>query len=134
MFNTETRILVVDDFKTMRKLVIGALLTCGLKNVSEADDGATAWPLIEAASKEGKPFELIVSDWNMPQVSGLELLKKVRATKEGAKTPFVLVTAEAEQKNIIEALQAGVSNYIVKPFTTAAFQEKLLQVYQNTKK
>jgi two-component system chemotaxis response regulator CheY len=134
MFDPATKVLVVDDFKTMRKIVVGALGTCGLKNITEAEDGILAWPLIEAAAKEGKPFGLIVSDWNMPQLSGLELLKKVRGDATVRATPFVLVTAEAEQKNILEAVQAGVSNYVVKPFTPATFQEKLNQVYAKLKK
>jgi len=134
MFDPETKVLVVDDFKTMRKIVIGALGTCGLKNVTEAEDGINAWPLIEAAVKEGTPFGLIVSDWNMPQLSGLELLRKVRGLESTRKTPFVLVTAEAEQKNILEAVQAGVSNYVVKPFTPATFKEKLEQVHSKIKK
>lgn len=134
MFDPETKVLVVDDFKTMRKIVIGALGTCGLKNVMEADDGMSAWPLIEAAAKEDAPFGLVVSDWNMPQLSGIELLRKVRGSAPTSKTPFVLVTAEAEQKNILEAVQAGVSNYVVKPFTPATFKEKLEQVYSKLKK
>jgi len=134
MFDPDTKVLVVDDFKTMRKIVIGALGACGLKNFTEADDGIHAWPLIEAAAKEGAPFGLVVSDWNMPQLSGIELLKKVRGTESTRATPFVLVTAEAEQKNILEAVQAGVSNYVVKPFTPATFKVKLEQVYAKLKK
>ncbi|MEO5668630.1 MAG: response regulator [Bdellovibrionota bacterium] len=134
MFDPNTKVLVVDDFKTMRKIVIGALGTCGLKNIMEADDGIVAWPLIEAAVKEGKPFGLIVSDWNMPQLSGLELLKKVRGSETTRSTPFVLVTAEAEQKNILEAVQSGVNNYVVKPFTPATFKLKIEQVYAKLKK
>jgi two-component system chemotaxis response regulator CheY len=132
MFPPNTRILVVDDFKTMRKLVIGALGTLGLTSVVEAEDGSIAWPLIEQSAKDGQPFGLVVSDWNMPQMQGIELLKKVRAHADAAvkKTPFILVTAEAEQKNIVEAVQAGVSNYIVKPFSPAAFGEKVAAVYK----
>jgi len=116
----------------MRKLVIGALAALGLLKVSEAEDGAVAWPLIEQAAAEGDPFQLIVSDWNMPQMQGIELLKKVRGSENAAvkKTPFILVTAEAEQKNIVEAVQAGVSNYIVKPFSPAAFGEKVAAVFK----
>jgi two-component system chemotaxis response regulator CheY len=130
VFDPSTKVLVVDDFKTMRKIVAGALKNCGLTNITEADDGATAWPLIEAALAEGAPFQLIVSDWNMPKLKGIELLRKVRGHETLRKTPFVLVTAEAEQGNILEAAQAGVSNYIVKPFTPAAFQEKLESVHK----
>jgi two-component system chemotaxis response regulator CheY len=130
MFDPKTKVLVVDDFKTMRKIVMGALKTCGLENFTEADDGATAWPLIEAALEDEEPFQLIISDWNMPIMKGIELLKKVRAHPTIKSTPFILVTAEAEQGNILEAVQAGVSNYIIKPFTPASFQEKLGAVYK----
>lgn len=130
MFNPETKVLVVDDFKTMRKIVMGALKTCGLTNITEADDGATALPLIKEAVQKGEPFGLVVSDWNMPIMKGIDLLRAVRSAPETKPTPFVLVTAEAEQANIIEAVQAGVSNYIVKPFTAAAFQEKLEAVHR----
>lgn len=130
MFDPKTKALVVDDFKTMRKIVMGALKTCGLDQITEADDGATAWPLIEEALRDETPFQLIVSDWNMPKLKGIDLLRKVRAHPTLKGTPFILVTAEAEQSNILEAVQAGVSNYIVKPFTPAAFQEKLSAVYK----
>jgi len=132
MFPNTTKVLVVDDFKTMRRLVVGALATLGLTKVTEADDGATAWPIIQEAAKAGEPFQLIVSDWNMPQMQGIQLLKNVRAHADAKVkgVPFVLVTAEAEQKNIVEALQVGVSNYIVKPFTPAAFGEKLAAVFK----
>jgi two-component system chemotaxis response regulator CheY len=130
MFPPTTKVLVVDDFKTMRKIVINALSQIGLTNVSEADDGATGLPLVEDAAKNGQPFGLIISDWNMPQLQGIEFLKKVRANPATKDTPFVLLTAEAEQKNVVEALQAGVSNYVVKPFAPNVFAEKLQMVYK----
>jgi two-component system chemotaxis response regulator CheY len=130
MFAPITKILVVDNFKTMRKIVIGALGALELKNVTEADDGANAWPLLEAAAQEGAPFGLVISDSNMPVMQGIELLKKVRGHATIKNTPFLFVTAEAEQKNIIEAVQAGVSNYVVKPFTPASLKEKLEQAYK----
>ena len=130
MFKPDTKVLVVDDFKTMRKLVINALSTMGLTNVTEADDGAAAWPLVEKAVAEGAPFGLIVSDWNMPQMPGIELLRKVRELEATKGTPFLMVTAEAEQKNVLEAVKIGVSNYIIKPFSPQGFQEKLQAVYK----
>lgn len=130
MFAPTTRVLVVDDFKTMRKIVTNALGTIGLKDVTEAEDAADALPLVEKAAAEGKPFGLIVSDWNMPKMQGIDFLKKVRANPATKGTPFLMVTAEAEQKNIIDALQAGVSNYIVKPFNPATFAEKIAAVYK----
>ncbi len=130
MFAPTTRVLVVDDFKTMRKLVMNSLAQLGLTNVTEADDGATAWPLIEEALVKNDPFGLVISDWNMPHMQGIDLLKKVRAHEKLKSLPFVLVTAEAEQKNIVEALKIGVSNYIVKPFAPNTFAEKLTAVYK----
>lgn len=129
MFPSDTKVLVVDDFKTMRKIVMAALKSCGLENVVEADDGATAWPLFEEAAASESPFSLVISDWNMPKMQGIDLLKKVRTHPAGKGVPFVLVTAEAEQSNILQAVQAGVSNYIVKPFSPADLQKKLEQVY-----
>jgi len=122
--------MVIDDFKTMRKIVINALSQIGLTNVTESPDAADALPLIESAAKEGQPFDLIVSDWNMPKMQGIELLKRVRQNPITAKTAFLLVTAEAEQKNIIEAVTAGVSNYIVKPFSPQVLAEKLKAAYE----
>ncbi len=130
MFPATTKVLVVDDFKTMRNLVINALSTCGLTTVVEADDGATAWPLIEEALNKNEPFGLVVSDWNMPKMQGIELLRKVRGHEKLKDLPFVLVTAEAEQKNIMEAVKIGVSNYVVKPFAPNTFQEKLAAVWK----
>lgn len=130
MFDASTKTLVVDDFKTMRGLVKKALDKIGIKNVTEADDGATAWPEVEKAVAEGAPFQLIISDWNMPQMKGIDLLKKVRELEATKHTPFILLTAEAEQSNIVTAVQAGVSNYIIKPFNQNTFQDKLAQAYK----
>lgn len=134
MFPADTKVLVVDDFKTMRKLVIGALKACGLTNVMEADDGATAWPLFQEEANKGQPFNLVVSDWNMPQMQGIDLLRNVRKHPSGEKLPFVLVTAEAEKANIVQAVEAGVSNYIVKPFNAADFKTKLEQAWNKVSK
>lgn len=130
MFNPNTKVLVVDDFKTMRKLVMAALGGLGLTKVTEAEDAADAVPMVEAAAKAGDPFGLIVSDWNMPRMQGIDFLRAVRANPATAKTPFLMVTAEADQKNIVEALSVGVSNYIVKPFSPATFAEKIQAVYK----
>ena len=122
--------MVVDDFKTMRKIVINALTQLGMTNVVEADDAADAWPLVEAAAKTPEPFGLVISDWNMPKMQGIEFLKKVRENPALKNLPFLLVTAEAEQKNILEAVQAGVSNYVVKPFSPVTLQEKLVATWK----
>ena len=117
MFDLKSRILVVDDMLTMRKLVGKVLKEIGFTDITEAADGALAWTAISTAAA---PFDLVVSDWNMPNCSGLDLLKRVRADAKFAKLPFILVTAEAEQHQIVDAIKAGVSSYVVKPFTPDA--------------
>ncbi len=118
------RILVVDDFATMRRIVKNILTQLGFKNIIEADDGTSALKILQA-----EKIDLIISDWNMPKMTGLELLKKVRATPEWAKIPFIMVTAEAQQDNIILAVKARVSQYIVKPFTAETLGEKIEKVF-----
>ena len=117
------RILVVDDFQTMRRIVINLLRQLGFTNVTEADDGSTAWEKMDA-----EKIDLVVSDWNMPIMSGLELLKKTRASEKYKQVPFIMVTAEGKRENVVAAVQAGVSNYIVKPFNAATLKEKLTKV------
>ena len=120
------RILVVDDFSTMRKIIKNILRQLGFNNVVESDDGTTAW---ETLNRDNIDF--IISDWNMPQMTGIELLRKVRSSEEYAATPFLMVTAEAQQENIIEAVQAKVSNYIVKPFTPETLGQKIDKIFSN---
>ncbi|MBU6375266.1 MAG: response regulator [Bdellovibrionales bacterium] len=130
MFPPNTKVLVIDDMLTMRKLVSRCLKDIGFTDITEADDGETAWPLLEAgASGKAVPFQLVVSDWNMPKLTGIALLKKVRGHEAMKNLPFLFVTAEAEKGQILEAIQAGVSNYITKPFTPATMKEKLLAVW-----
>ena len=126
----DIKILVVDDMSTMRKIIKNMLGQIGFTNITEADDGATAWPMIENAIKEGSPYEFIVSDWNMPQLSGLDLLKRVRETAGLEKLPFLMITAEAEQGNVVIAVKAGVSNFIVKPFSAAVLKEKIDKIFK----
>jgi two-component system, chemotaxis family, chemotaxis protein CheY len=121
MFPIDTNILVVDDMLTMRKLVIKSLKELGFTKFVEASNGAEAYEKL----KQGEAIQLIISDWNMPQTSGLDLLKRVRAEAKTAQLPFLMVTAEAEKGQIVEAVQAGVSNYMVKPFNTETLKEKL---------
>ena len=123
--NKEMRILVVDDFSTMRRIIKNILRQLGFNNIIEADDGSTAW---ETLGKEKVDF--IISDWNMPKMPGIELLRKVRASEDLAATPFLMVTAEAQQENIIEAVQAKVSNYIVKPFTAETLGQKIDKIFE----
>lgn len=123
-YDTNMRVLVVDDFSTMRKIIKNILRQLGFTNIVEADDGSTAW---EVLNKDN--IEFIVSDWNMPTMSGIELLRKVRGSEEYADIPFLMVTAEAQQENIIEAVQAKVSNYIVKPFTPETLGQKIDKIF-----
>lgn len=129
MFAPTTKFLVIDDFATMRKIIKKVLNELGYTNVTEADDGATAWPIIQEAHTKGEPFQFIISDWNMPQMQGIALLKHCRTDPRFKDLPFMLVTAESEQKQILEAAKAGVSNYVVKPFNSATLKQKLEQVY-----
>jgi len=123
MPDTNIKVLVVDDFATMRRIVKNILTQLGYKNVIEADDGTTAMNVLKQ-----EKIDLIISDWNMPKMTGLELLKNVRANADWAKIPFIMVTAEAQQDNIILAVKAKVSQYIVKPFTADTLGEKINKV------
>lgn len=122
MYDLNTRVLIVDDMLTMRKLVQKVLKDIGFTNFVEATDGAKAW---EAFSSASPPIGLVISDWNMPNCSGLDFLKRVRADGRFAKTPFYLVTAESEMSQVVEAVKAGVSGYIVKPFDMVTLKGKL---------
>ena len=110
MFSPNTKILVVDDMMTMRKLVSKTCKELGFTDIVEAADGALAWEAIQSANP---PIGLIISDWNMPNCTGLDLLKRVRGDSRFGKLPFVMVTAEAEQHQIVEAVKSGVSNYVI---------------------
>jgi two-component system chemotaxis response regulator CheY len=118
------KVLIVDDFATMRRIIKNVLKQIGFSNILEADDGTTALGVL----KETK-IDLIISDWNMPKMNGLDLLRKVRNENTTKNVPFVMVTAEAQKENVLQAVQAGVSNYIVKPFTADAVKEKLKQIF-----
>lgn len=119
----DMKILVVDDFTTMRKVVRNLLKQGGYENVVEAEDGVSALRTIKS-----QQIDLIISDWNMPNMTGFELLKAVRADTDVSATPFLMVTAEALQDNVIAAVKAGVSNYIVKPFTAEVLSEKIAKI------
>ena len=124
------KILVIDDMATMRKIIKNMLTQIGFTNITEADDGATAWPMIQEALETDTPYEFIVSDWNMPQMSGLDLLKHVRDTEALKPLPFLMITAEAEQGNVVIAVKAGVSNFIVKPFSAAVLKDKIEKIFK----
>lgn len=122
--DTSIKVLVVDDFATMRRIVKGVLKQLGFNSIVEAEDGTNA---LDTLKKE--KVGLIVSDWNMPKMTGLDLLKAVRGDNDLKEIPFIMVTAEGQKENVVEAVKAGVSNYIVKPFTPETFNEKLEKVF-----
>jgi two-component system chemotaxis response regulator CheY len=121
--NTNIKILVVDDFATMRKIIKNILLQLGFKDILEADDGTTALELLKK-----QKVDLIISDWNMPKMPGIELLKAIRSNEELKDIKFIMVTAEAQKENVIEAIKYGVNQYVVKPFTPETLKEKLEKV------
>ena len=121
-----TRFLVGDDFSTMRRIVRNLLKELGFLNVQEAEDGVEA--LVKLRADE---FDFVVSDWNMPNMTGIELLREIRADAKLKHLPVLMVTAEAKKENIIEAAKAGASGYVVKPFTAATLDEKLKKIFQN---
>jgi len=127
VFGPATKVLIVDDMRTMRKLVQKSCKDLGMADFKEASDGVEAWEILNDPNNK---IELIISDWNMPNCSGLDLLKRVRADGRLKHLPFVLLTAESEASQVAEALKAGVDNYIVKPFTTANLGQKLAQVHK----
>ncbi len=124
-YDKNMRVLVVDDFSTMRRIIKNILRQLGFNNIVEADDGTTAW---DALNRD--KIDFVISDWNMPKMAGIDLLRKVRASEEFGKLPFLMVTAEAQQENIIEAVQAKVSNYIVKPFTAETLGAKIDKIFE----
>jgi len=119
------KILVVDDFSTMRRIVRNLLRDLGFNNIEEADDGNTALPML----RNGK-FDFLVTDWNMPGMSGMELLQAVRADENLKHLPILMVTAEAKRDQIVAAAQAGVNGYVVKPFTAAVLKDKIEKIFE----
>lgn len=124
-----TKFLVVDDFSTMRRIVRNLLKELGFTDVQEAEDGVDALAKLRAGD-----FEFVVSDWNMPNMTGIELLRNIRADAKLKHLPVLMVTAEAKKENIIEAAQAGASGYVVKPFTAATLDEKLKKIFLTLQK
>jgi len=120
MLDQNMKILVVDDFSTMRRIIKNILREIGYNNVDEADDGSTALEKLKSAK-----FDFVVTDWNMPNMPGIELLKAIRQDEALKDTPVLMVTAEAAKENVVTAVAAGVNNYIVKPFTAAALKERI---------
>ena len=118
-------ILVVDDFSTMRRIIKNLLRDLGFTNTEEADDGSTALPILQKGG-----IDFLITDWNMPKMTGIDLLKAVRADASLEGLPILMVTAEAKREKIVEAAQAGVNGYVVKPFTAAVLQEKIERIFE----
>ena len=125
----DLKVLVVDDMLAMRTIIEKGLKDLGFLNITHATDGLTAFKLIQKAIEEEQPFEFIISDRNMPMMGGLDLLLKVRQLEINKDVPFLMITAEAHPKNEDKAIKAGVSNFIVKPFTKQIFKEKIDSIF-----
>jgi len=123
--NKDIKILIVDDFSTMRRIIKNFLQDLGFSNTAEADDGQTALPLLKSGN-----FDFLVTDWNMPGMDGLTLLKKIRADEKLKGLPVLMVTAEAKREQIIEAAHAGVNGYVVKPFTADTLKDKIEKIFE----
>ncbi len=122
--STDAKILVVDDFATMRRIIKNILKQLGYNNVDEADDGSTGLNKLKSAK-----FDFVITDWNMPNMSGLDLVKAIRSDDDLKTMPILMVTAEAMKENIIEAVKSGVNNYVVKPFTAEVMKEKMDKIF-----
>ena len=129
MADPNMKFLVVDDFATMRRIVRNLVKELGFSNVQEADDGVAALNLLRK-----EEFDFVATDWNMPNMNGIELLRTIRADAKLQHLPVLRITAEAKKENIIEAAQAGASGYIVKPFTSGTLDEKLKKIFLNMQK
>ncbi|MFT5923192.1 MAG: two-component system chemotaxis response regulator CheY [Paraglaciecola sp.] len=119
------KILVVDDFSTMRRIIKNLLKDLGFANIQEADDGNTALPMLQQGD-----FDFVVTDWNMPGMQGIDLLRAIRADANLKHIPVLMVTAEAKKEQIVAAAQAGVNGYVIKPFTAATLKEKLAKIFE----
>lgn len=129
--NFEASILIVDDTSTMRKIVKNMLSQIGFKNVLEANDGESAWTMLEETIEMNEPnLKLILCDWKMPHMSGIDLLKKVRAHDILRTIPFILIAMESDQEKILEAAKAGATNYLVKPFTISDLRENIEKIFK----
>lgn len=130
MFARDTKILVVDDMETMLNIIKKNLYDLGLRNLVEADNGEEAWDEVGRALDHNTPIQLIISDWHMPRMQGIDLLRKVRSHSQTKSTPFIMVLAETEKAQIAEAIHSGVSDCIFKPIDSTKFAEKLFALWQ----
>ena len=127
-FSKNLRILVVDDIDRTRGMIKEMLKQIGFENVDEAESGKKAWSMIEGTKEENEFYQLILSDWSMPLMDGLELLKKIRGSSEFKDTPFLMITAESEQRKVLQVLREGVANFIIKPFSSETLRSKIRKV------
>ena len=123
--NTDMKILIVDDFSTMRRIIKNLLRDLGFNNTHEADDGNTALPMLQSGN-----YDFLVTDWNMPGMTGIDLLREVRKDENLSTLPVLLVTAESKKDQIVMAAEAGVNGYIVKPFNAATLEEKINKIFE----
>ena len=123
--NKDMKILVVDDFSTMRRIIKNLLIELGFPNIVEADDGSTAFPILQEGG-----VDFLITDWNMPNVPGIELLQKVRGDDKLKNMPVMMVTAEATREQIVQAAEAGVNGYIIKPFTAQTLEDKIKAIFE----
>jgi two-component system chemotaxis response regulator CheY len=128
MFIKESKILIADGTKKMRKLLVASLHKEEIRNIVEAETGAAAWNALEAAIEKDEPFDIVLSEWNLPELAGIDLLKKLRVHPAIAPTAFVFITAEAESEKVRAALEAQVNGFIVKPFSHTQLMDKLKQL------
>ena len=134
MFDKETRILIAEDTEITRAIVRRMLEKLGFHRIVEAANGNHAWTLLEQAAKHGTPFELVVADWVMPGLSGLDLLKRMQDTPELSHAAFLMLTSHQEREQVVEAIRAGVTSYLAKPFTASSVEKKLKEAWEFAKK
>ncbi len=133
MFSTDTKILIVDDMQSQRELLGAYLRRIGFADIVEASDGKEAYETLMQSYQTELPIKLIISDWNMPNLSGLDFLKLVRSNLDFAKLPFLIITNENEKHRVVEAIQNGVTNYMVKPLEESTLKEKLERTWEKVK-
>lgn len=129
MYPLNTKFLIVDDYATMRKVIKKVLADMGYKNIVEANNGQEALEILETHRKTDEPIEFIFSDWNMPIMMGVDFLRQCKKMPEYKSLPFILITAEGEQRQVLEAVKAGVNDYLIKPFSPQKIKEKMERIY-----
>ena len=134
MFPADTRILLAEDTEITRAILKQMLQKLGFKRISEVDNGAAAWEEIERALRSQSPFKLAIIDWKMPQMDGLELLKRIQSYEETKNLPFILLTSNTDKEHVVTAIKAGVTSYIAKPFPVAVLEKKLKEAWEFSQK